>query len=323
MATSNAISGGIDYFASETYSQTAEYLRSKLPTELKTVGVGIVCGSGLGGLVDALQQPIVELHYKDIPNFALSTVAGHAGKLVFGMLANKPTVCMVGRKHLYEGHSPVRTTFPIRIIQLLGATALVVTNASGGLNPIFNVGDIMLISDHVSFAGLAGQNPLIGPNLAAFGPRFPPISDAYDFDLRVIAVKAAIDAGIPVEAIREGVYSFVTGPCFETRAEARFLRDALKADCVGMSTVPEVVVAKHSGLRVLGISLITNKVAVGHGRSALATALSDLGIAKQDASLSKIQDDELMLATHEEVLATSNQRAKTFQLVVKKIVEML
>lgn len=142
-------------------------------------------------------------------------------------------------------------------MKMLGAENLIVTNAAGGLNPTFNIGDIMLISDHVSFAGMGGANPLIGPNISDLGPRFPATSDAYDYKTRVLAIKAAIKAGIPIDIIREGVYTFVVGPSFETRAEARFLRDAVGADCVGMSTVPEVVAARHMGMTVLGLSLVS------------------------------------------------------------------
>ncbi|KAL2918235.1 Purine nucleoside phosphorylase [Polyrhizophydium stewartii] len=324
MATPNSLPNlSADYFSKATYDETAAYLRDRLPDGLKRIQVGIVCGSGLGGLVSTLENT-VEFEYKDIPHFATSTVAGHVGKLVFGTLAGKPAVCMVGRKHLYEGHSLLRTVFPIRVMQLLGATTLIVTNAAGGLNANFRVGDVMLIADHVSFAGLAGQNPLIGPNVEAFGPRFPPVSGAYDFDLRVLAVRAAHASGIPLECLREGTYVFVTGPSFETRAEARFLRDYVKADCVGMSTVPEVVVAKHCGLRVLGISLITNKVAVGRGRSALAAGLRAVGAVEAAAAAGASEEgDELQLASHAEVLATSAQRSAELQRLVRGVVELM
>ncbi|EGF83310.1 hypothetical protein BATDEDRAFT_15498 [Batrachochytrium dendrobatidis JAM81] len=309
MATPNSLPpAGIDYFSHQTYQETAKFLTDRLPDSLKKIQVGIVCGSGLGGLVKGLEAPTVEFEYKDIPNFATSTVPGHVGKLVFGMLSGKPAVCMVGRKHLYEGHSLLRTVFPIRIMKLLGASTLMVTNAAGGLNPDFKIGDIMIIADHVSFAGLAGQNPLIGPNMDEFGTRFPPVSGAFDFDLRVLTVKAAHECNIPLEYLREGTYTFVSGPSFETRAEARFLRDALRADCVGMSTIPEVVVAKHAGMKVLGLSLITNKVSVGRGRSALN---------------GNAVNDELQLASHAEVLATSTERSQDFQRLVQKIVQLM
>ncbi|KAI8928683.1 nucleoside phosphorylase domain-containing protein [Entophlyctis helioformis] len=312
-----------EYFNPETYAAAAMYLHTRLPAALAKPQVGIICGSGLGGLVNAMEAPLVEFEYKDIPGFATSTVPGHVGKLVFGILSGKPTVCMVGRLHLYEGHSLVRTVFPIRVMKLLGVSTLIVTNASGGLNPKFNIGDIMIIADHVSFAGMGGQNALIGPNISEFGPRFPPVSDAYDFDLRVLAVKAAHEASVPLEYLREGVYTFVTGPSFETRAEARFLRDGLKADCVGMSTVPEVIIARHCGIKVLGLSLITNKVSVGYGRSALEAGFAQIGVKSDNVEARAVQDDELQLATHDEVLATSAARSVDFQRLVKKVVEIM
>ncbi|KAJ3103896.1 hypothetical protein HDU96_009118 [Phlyctochytrium bullatum] len=274
MATPNSLPPAVNYFDASTYRETTGYLQQNLPEALKKIEVGIVCGSGLGGLASTLEEPRVEFDYKDIPHFAVSTVAGHAGKLVFGILAGKPTVCMVGRKHAYEGHSLLRTVFPIRVMGLLGAHTIIVTNAAGGLNPNFNVGDIMVIEDHLNLPGISGLSALIGPNIDDFGPRFPAVSDAYDFDLRVAAFKAAAAVGLPSDVMREGRYVFVAGPSFESRAEARFLRNN-GADCVGMSTVPEVVVARHLGLRVLGISLITNRVNQSFGKSAKAVAMGE------------------------------------------------
>jgi len=323
MATPNKLlATQIDYLSQATYTETADFLLGRLPETLKSIEFGVVCGSGLGGLSNLLVDPVV-FEYKDIPNFAISTVPGHVGQLVFGFLAGRATVCMVGRKHLYEGHSLLRTVFPIRIMRLLGAHTLIVTNAAGGLNPDFNIGDVMLIGDHISMPGLGGQNPLIGPNLSEFGTRFPPVSDAYDFDLRVIAHKAAMDVGLPSSIMRDGVYVFVAGPSFETRAEARFLRSA-GADAVGMSTVPEVIVARHCGLRVLGLSLITNKVSQGIGRSAKDTAIVEMAadnVVKSNSSI--VKDDELVVASHDEVLATSQARALEMQGLVERIVEMV
>jgi purine-nucleoside phosphorylase len=212
--------------------------------------------------------------------------------------------------HYYEGHAVYETTYPIRIMRLLGVQTLIVTNAAGGLHPDFKVGDFMLIQDHVSFAGMGGVNALIGSNVHEIGTRFPPVSDAYDFDLRVMAAQAAKE--LQLTGLREGTYVFVTGPSFETRAEARFLRDACKADCVGMSTVPEVVVAKHAGMKVLGISMITNNVSVSYGRSAI----------KHVAGIVEEKGDETKVATHEEVLQTSRERSVIFTAFVKKIVNI-
>jgi purine-nucleoside phosphorylase len=200
---------------------------------------------------------------------------------------------------------------------LLGVHTLLVTNAAGGLNPGFAVGDVMVIEDHISFPGVAGLNALIGPNLDRFGPRFPAVSDAYDFDLRVLAFKAAKEVGLPSSVIREGVYCFVAGPSFETRAEARYLRNA-GGDCVGMSTVPEVIIARHAGLRVLGLSLITNQVNQSYGKSAKAAVHPDF----VPAHTSDAAQDEIK-ANHEEVLATSAARSNDMQALVKKIVEFM
>jgi purine-nucleoside phosphorylase len=299
------------YFDIKTYQETAGFLKSKLPEKLQKIKLGIVCGSGLGGLVDCFDDVPVEFHYTEIPHFIQSTVPGHAGKLVFGHMSGIPTVCMLGRMHFYEGHQICETAYPIRIMRLLGADKLIVTNAAGGLNPNFNVGDFMIIQDHVSFAGMAGQNPLIGPNIHELGTRFPPVSDSYDFELRVLAAKAALE--LQLDGLREGTYTFVCGPSFETRAEARFLRDGLKGDCVGMSTIPEVIVAKHCGLKVLGISMITNKVSVGKGRSAIDYV----------KGIQQTLDDELTVASHEEVLETSKERSVIFTNYVKKIISLL
>eukprot|EP00842_Homolaphlyctis_polyrhiza_P005090 jgi/Hompol1/5582/HPOL_004556-RA len=314
-----------DFFSIATYEETAAYLRERLPQDLKTVSVGVVCGSGLGGLVKTLDSPVeFDYHVSTVhPYIDRCKLPGHAGKLVFGYLSGKPTVCMVGRFHAYEGHSLQRTVYPIRVMKLLGVSTLIVTNAAGGLNPTFNVGDIMLIADHVSMAGFGGFNALIGPNIEQFGVRFPPVSDAYDFDLRVTAVKAAHASGIPANILREGTYTFVAGPSFETRAEARYLRDAAKADCVGMSTVPEVIAARHAGIRVLGISLITNKVSVGKGRSAIAAGSIELGLTPAETQHDNVHDDELQVASHHEVLETSAARAVDMQRLVKKIVEIM
>jgi purine-nucleoside phosphorylase len=202
-------------------------------------------------------------------------------------------------------------------MKLLGVSKLIVTNAAGGLNKSFNVGDFMIFSDHVNLAGFAGVSGLVGKNLEEFGPRFPPASYSYDFDMRVLAAKAAYSLNLQ-ETVREGVYCFVSGPSFETRAEARFLRDYVGADAVGMSTIPEVIVAKHAGIDVLGLSLITNKVSTGHGRSAINVARSSLGLEKEIVS----HDDELILANHLEVLETSKARSVAFVSFVKKVISM-
>ncbi|EEY64883.1 purine nucleoside phosphorylase 1 [Phytophthora infestans T30-4] len=218
--------------------------------------IGVVCGSGLGGLSKCLENQEV-IKYEDIPQFPRSTVEGHAGELVFGDLDGIRVVCMRGRFHCYEGYAMRETALPIRVMYLLGIKYLLVTNAAGGLNPDFNVGDLMIMNDHLNMPGLSGQHPLIGPNDSRFGARFTPLSNCYDKKLQDLAVKVAEDLGL-THKVRKGVYCFVSGPTYETPTECRFLR-LVGSDAVGMSTVPEVIVAAHCGLKVIGLSLITNK----------------------------------------------------------------
>lgn len=212
--------------------------------------VAIVLGTGLGGLAKAIDAPVV-IDYRDIPGFPLSTVESHAGRLLCGSLAGKRVVAMQGRFHRYEGYSLQQVTFPVRVLRALGARALVVSNACGGMHPLWNAGDLMLIADHIN---LLGDNPLVGANDDRLGPRFPDMSQPYDAALRELARAEARRQGI---TLREGTYVAVAGPNLETRAEYRMLR-AVGGDVVGMSTVPEVIVAVHGGMRVLGVSIITD-----------------------------------------------------------------
>ena len=216
--------------------------------------VGLILGSGLGDLA-AEVRGAVAIPYEEIPHFLRSTVVGHAGRLLLGMLEHVPVVVMQGRFHFYEGYTMQALTLPVRVMRMLGAQTLIVTNAAGGINPAYRPGDFMLIRDHINFPGLAGLNPLVGPNDERLGDRFPPLAKAYDAELRALAHTVA--ATRPEITMQEGVYAQVGGPSYETGAELKFLRTA-GADAVGMSTAPEVVVARHMGMRVLGISLITN-----------------------------------------------------------------
>jgi len=216
--------------------------------------VGLILGSGLGDLAAEVRD-VTAIPYEEIPHFLRSTVVGHAGRLLLGMLEDVPVVVMQGRFHFYEGYAMQALTLPVRVMRMLGAHTLFVTNAAGGINPTFRPGDFMLIRDHVNFLGLAGMNPLIGPNDERLGERFPPLAKAYDMELRALARNVA--AALPEIKLHEGVYAVVGGPSYETGAELKFLRTA-GADAVGMSTAPEVVVARHMGMRVLGISLVTN-----------------------------------------------------------------
>ncbi|MCY9196233.1 purine nucleoside phosphorylase I, inosine and guanosine-specific [Bacillus atrophaeus] len=230
--------------------QAAAFIKQHAPQSPK---IGLILGSGLGILADEIEGA-VKLKYEDIPDFPVSTVEGHVGQLVFGTLEGVSVVAMQGRFHFYEGYSMDKVTFPVRVMKELGVEALIVTNAAGGINTAFRAGDLMIITDHINYMG---TNPLIGPNEADFGVRFPDMSSAYDKDLSQLAEKMAQELQIPVQ---KGVYTAVTGPSYETPAEVRFLR-TIGSDAVGMSTVPEVIVAKHAGLRVLGISCISNAAA--------------------------------------------------------------
>lgn len=228
-----------------------ESIRSKCSDQLQ---YGIILGSGLGGIADSIQNNI-SIPYNELPGWPLSTVKGHAGKMVLGQLERKNVMIMQGRIHYYEGYSMLDVTRPIRVMQRLGIKCLIITNAAGGVNPNYSPGDVMLITDHLNFMGMTGQNPLRGPNLDEFGPRFPDMSQAYDRELMGIARKVASKKKINLQ---EGVYAGLSGPSFETPADLRFLR-AVGVDAVGMSTVPEVTVARHGNMRVLGFSGISNK----------------------------------------------------------------
>jgi purine-nucleoside phosphorylase len=214
-------------------------------------GIGIILGTGLGGLVKEIKKEIV-IDYGKIPHFPISTVESHDGKLIFGRLSGKKIVAMQGRFHMYEGYNLKQVTFPVRVMKFLGVESLLISNAAGALNPLFQKGDVMIMSDHIN---LLGDNPLIGPNDDELGPRFPDMSEAYSKELIALAEQAALDLKIRTQ---KGVYVAMPGPNLETRAEYRFLR-IIGADAVGMSTVPEDIVAVHMGMKVLGFSILTDE----------------------------------------------------------------
>ena len=264
--------------------EAASTIRSRANVE---PAVGIILGSGLGDLANEVRDAVA-IPYTEIPHFLRSTVPGHAGRLLIGTVEDMSVVMMQGRFHFYEGYALQDLTLPVRVMHELGAHTLIVTNAAGGLNPSYRPGDFMLIRDHINLPGMVGANPLMGPNDERFGTRFPALARAYDAGLRQLAREVASkQADI---TLHEGVYVMVSGPSFETGAELKFLRST-GADAVGMSTAPEVVVARHVGMRVLGLSLITN------------TATGD--------------DTEEV--NHAEVLATADAARSRFSMLVRGI----
>ncbi len=246
--------------------------------------VALVLGSGLGGLADEFQEAVA-IPYDEIPGFVASTAQGHAGRLVAGKLENVPVVAMQGRVHYYEGYSLQEVTFPVRTFKLLGIRTLILTNAAGGINVEFNQGALMVISDHLN---LMGVNPLIGPNDESFGPRFPDMSEVYSRELQELVVEEAKSMGVEV---RRGVYAALSGPSYETPAEIHMFRN-FGADAVGMSTVPEAIVARHMGMEVVGISCITN----------MAAGISDQPI------------------NHQEVMETGNRVKETFAALLRRVI---
>jgi purine-nucleoside phosphorylase len=233
------------------YEKAAAVIRER-SSEVLTAG--LVLGSGLGALADTFEDRVV-VPYEEIPGWPQSTVEGHSGQLVIGKLEGKTVITQQGRAHFYEGYTPHQVAFPIRVMHMLGVKTLILTNAAGGMNPAYRVGDVMMINDHINFVGMAGNNPLMGPNDESFGKRFVGMVQTYDRDLRKRAHRVAGEAGI---TLHEGVYVCLSGPTFETPAEIRMLR-TIGGDAVGMSTVHEVLVARHAEMRVLAFSGITNE----------------------------------------------------------------
>ena len=268
----------------KTAAQYAEQLKSKIAVQPK---IGIILGSGLGDLGEKIENPVF-VDYKDLDGFPVSTAPGHKGRFIAGTLAGKDVICMQGRLHFYEGHEMADILLPVRTLRCLGVEILLITNAAGGVNTAFSVGDIMLIEDHINFMG---KNPLVGRNDDAFGCRFPDMSFAYNPELRALAEQCAAETGIN---ICKGVYLACSGPSYETPAEIRAFR-TLGADAVGMSTVPEVIAANHCGMRVLAFSLISNMAA---------------GILKQPL-------------TEEEVLEAGRKKGAEMQTLICQIIKKL
>jgi purine-nucleoside phosphorylase len=268
----------------EKIQETIAFIKSR--TNVEPV-IGIVLGTGLGGLVNEIET-IDTLPYHEIPNFPVSTVVGHEGKMIFGKLGGKHVVAMQGRFHYYEGYSMQEVTFPIRVMKFLGIKLLMLSNAAGGVNPEYKIGDLMIIKDHIN---LMGNNPLLGKNDNGLGPRFPDMSEAYDKKIIRQATKIARHNGIQFQV---GVYAAVTGPTFETPAEYKYIH-ILGADAVGMSTVPEAIVARHMGLSCFAVSII-----------------SDLGI-----------EGKIVEISHEEVIDAASMAEPQMTLIVKEMIEKL
>ncbi|MBU0488852.1 MAG: purine-nucleoside phosphorylase [Bacteroidetes bacterium] len=268
----------------EKIKNTAAFIRNKVQAEPE---LGIILGTGLGGLVSEIDISHI-LPYEEIPDFPLSTVEGHSGKLIFGNLSGKRVIAMQGRFHFYEGYSMQELTFPVRVMKFLGIKRLIVSNASGGVNPDFEIGDIMLINDHIN---MMPDNPLMGKNIMELGPRFPDMSETYDKGMLSLARTIGNELGIKLV---EGVYAATSGPCFETPAEYTRFRNS-GADTVGMSTVPEVIVARHMGIPVFAVSIIT-----------------DLGVP-----------GKIVEVSHEEVVKVASAAEKKMTQVIKILVERL
>jgi purine-nucleoside phosphorylase len=254
------------FFAHADYQVSAQFIARRTKHAPK---IGLILGSGLNPLADEIAHADV-IPSAEIPNFPVSTVQGHVGALVIGVLGGQVVAAMRGRAHYYEGYTMQQVTLPVRVLRELGVETLIVTNAAGGINMNFRAGDLMLITDHINFVGMAGLSPLRGPNDDSLGPRFPDMTDAYDSALADRARAAARAQGVE---LREGVYAMLAGPSFESPADVRFIR-MIGADAVGMSTVPEVIVARHGGMCVLGISLISNSLARPHDKVSHAEVLA-------------------------------------------------
>lgn len=260
--TDNGNGNSSNGYSYETLQETANFLLSRIS---ETPHIGIICGSGMGSLAENIIDPIC-IPYEEIPNFPISTVEGHHGRLVFGKLSNVPVVAMQGRFHYYEGYPLWKCCLPVRVMKLIGVKTLIATNAAGGLNPRYKIGDVMIVKDHINMMGFAGNNPLHGPNDERFGPRFPPMNKAYNYEFRKIAREIAKELNMD-NIIREGVYTCLGGPNFETVAELNMLK-MVGVDAVGMSTVHEVITARHCDLNVFALSLITNECVTSYADDA-------------------------------------------------------
>jgi len=292
-------------------------IKDLLPENLQKPRMGIICGSGLSGLVNDMRDVVV-VPYKDIPGFSTSTVPGHKSALAFGLMGENgiPVVAMLGRFHPYEGHSLSSVVYPVRIMARLGIKDIIITNAAGSLNTDIPVGTIVVIQDHIALPNLTGMNPLLGPQTSLDLPRFLPLSDAYSPSLRRLAFLAAHHLQLEDSALAEGTYAWVSGPTYETPAEGRLLRRA-GADVVGMSTVPEVLAAKEEGLNVMVLSLVTNFVVIPD------TYRSIRDEVKAELAGKKVELPQAQVVSHEEVLLIGKEKASTMMKLVERVVDSL
>ncbi|KAF5382368.1 hypothetical protein D9757_009783 [Collybiopsis confluens] len=307
--------------ASYDFTETLNAIKAFVPPNLQRPRVGIICGSGLSGLAGSLRDSVT-VDYKDIPGFAKSTVPGHKSSLAFGFMGSGngvPVVAMLGRFHPYEGHPLSSVVYPVRVMARMGVKHVFITNAAGALNPALDVGTIVVVQDHIALPNLTGLNPLLGPQSIdpeRVYPRFLPLSDAYSRSLRKLVFHAANALSLPSNTLGEGTYAWVSGPTYETPAEGRFLR-AAGADVVGMSTVPEVVVAKEEGMEVLVLSLVTNKVVVLEGYKSVREEV------EAEVSGKPIPAVVNETVSHEEVLAIGSLKGDVMKMLVEKVVDLL
>jgi len=301
-----------------SFDASIDAIKSALPANLQSPRVGIICGSGLSGLVNVIRD-VVLVPYENIPGFSKSTVPGHKSTLAFGLLGSGqgvPVVAMLGRFHPYEGHSLSSVVYPVRVMAKLGIKDIIITNAAGSLNPSIPIGTIVVIQDHLALPNLTGMNPLLGPQISSDHLRFLPLSDAYSPALRRLVFLAAHQLQLEDSALAEGIYAWVSGPTYETPAEGRFLR-RVGADVVGMSTVPEVLAAREEGLNVMVLSLVTNFVVIPETYRSIKEEV------QAELAGKKVELPQAQVVSHEEVLAIGQEKAGVLMKLVESVVHSL
>jgi purine-nucleoside phosphorylase len=301
-----------------SFEASIDAIKGALPVNLKSPRVGIICGSGLSGLVNVFRD-VVLIPYENIPGFSKSTVPGHKSTLAFGLLGSGqgvPVVAMLGRFHPYEGHSLSSVVYPVRVMAKLGIKDIIITNAAGSLNPSIPIGTIVVIQDHLALPNLTGMNPLLGPQISNDHLRFLPLSDAYSPELRRLVFLAAHQLQLHDSALAEGIYAWVSGPTYETPAEGRFLRK-VGADVVGMSTVPEVLAAREEGLNVMVLSLVTNFVVIPETYRSIKEEV------QAELAGKKVELPQAQIVSHEEVLAIGREKADVLMKLVERVVHSL